>query len=103
MPATQITVIAYLTVQPGTEQGFLDRFAAIVAQTRAEPGCINYDFHRSATTPHCFVFYENYVDQAAFDRHLTQPYIVAWVEYAQLHGATFTVEYWQMISTPARA
>lgn len=98
MAGKQITVIAYLTVQPGTEPLFLERFPEIVRQTRVEPGCINYDFHRSATEPYRFVFYENYVDQAAFDLHLGSPYIEEWVEYVRLNGGRFDVERWNMLT-----
>ena len=98
MSGKQVTVIAYLTVQPGTEQLFLDRFPAIVAQTRREAGCINYDFHRATTEPHRFVFYENYVDQEAFDAHLRQPYIEEWVAFTGANGGRFDVEHWSMLS-----
>lgn len=96
----QITVIAYLHVEPGTEQGFLERVPAIVAQTREEPGCLNYDFHQHESDPHRFVFYENYVDRAAFDAHLAQDYIRAWIAYAERHGAYFDVDFWTMVSSP---
>lgn len=98
MAGTQVTVIAYLTVPAGEEQGFLDRFPAIVQKTREEPGCINYDFHRSMTEPHRFVFYENYVDPAAFEAHLRQPYIEEWVEYTRINGGRFDVEQWSMLT-----
>ncbi|GAC1385419.1 MAG: hypothetical protein NVSMB42_04760 [Herpetosiphon sp.] len=101
MPTKEVTVIAYLTVQPGTEQGFLDRFGAIVAQTRAEPGCINYDFHQHVTDSHRFVFYENYVDQVAFDAHLNQPYIRTWVQYVADNTGHFDVDHWSMLSERA--
>ena len=43
---------------------------AQVAPTRAEAGCINYDFHVDAADPCVFVFYENWTDRAALDAHL---------------------------------
>lgn len=98
MTTTQVTVIAYLTVQPGTEQSFLDRFGALVAQTRAEHGCLDYDFCQHATDPHRFVFYETYVDQAAFDFHLSQPYTQAWIEHARVQNARFDVDTWIMLN-----
>lgn len=98
MTTRPITVIAYLTVQPGLEQGFLDQFGPLVAKTRAEPGCLSYDFHQHTTEPHRFVFYENYVDQAAFDFHLNQPYTQTWIKYAAVHDAHFDVEFWTMLS-----
>lgn len=102
MTSAQVTVIAYLTIPPGTEQGVLDRFGEVVAKTRAEPGCINYDFHQHPAEPFRFVFYENYGDQAAFDAHLTQPYIRTWAEYIDVQGGRFDVEAWTMLSQPSR-
>ena len=98
MNEKQVTVIAYFTVQPGSEHLFLDRLPAIVRQTRAEPGCINYDFHQNMVEQHRFVFYENYVDQAAFDTHLHSPYIEEWVQYVRLNGGRFDVEHWSMLT-----
>lgn len=100
MTTKQLTVVAHLFVKPGTEQGFLERFGDLVAQSRAEPGCINYDFHQHPTEPHRFIFYENYVDQAAFDLHLTQPHTQRWVDYANAHDAHFDIEFWTMLSQP---
>lgn len=98
MTTRQITVIAYLTVQPGTEQGFLDRFDALVAQTCAEPGCINYDFHQHETEPHRFIFYENYVDRDAYDTHVNNPHTQEWIKYADTHNGHFDVDFWHMLS-----
>jgi quinol monooxygenase YgiN len=101
MTPEQVTVIAYLTVPPGAEQGVLDRFGALVAATRAETGCINYDFHQHPAEPHRFIFYENYVDQAAFEDHVAQSHTQAWIEYIHTHGGHFDVESWTMLSQPA--
>ncbi|MDP9314056.1 MAG: antibiotic biosynthesis monooxygenase [Chloroflexota bacterium] len=100
MRTGQVSVIAYLTVQPGTEQGVLSRFAELVANTRIEPGCINYDFHQHPTEAHRFVFYENYVDQRAFEDHIARPHTRTWVDYIHAHGGRFDVESWTMLSQP---
>lgn len=97
MASQQVTVVAYLTVRPGTEEVFLDNFAGVVAQTRAEPGCISYTFHQHATDSHRFVFVENFVDQAAFDSHVKQPHTVNWVTQAEALGARFDVEFWHVL------
>jgi quinol monooxygenase YgiN len=97
-----VTVTAVLTVPPGTEERFLAWIPRIVAATRAEPGCRNYDFHRSLREPHRFVFYENYVDQAAFDAHLQQPYIQEWVAFVEEQGGRFDVEHWRLWTPPPR-
>ena len=47
-----------------------------MAPTRAEAGCINYDFHIDAADPCVFVFYENWTDRAALE-DVIQPEDVA--------------------------
>ena len=102
MTTRQLTVTGFMTIQPGTEQSLLPQIDALVAKTRAEPGCINYDFLQHRTEPHRFVFYENFKDQEAFDYHFAQPYTKDWIALAEAHGARFDIQFWTMLSQPAR-
>ncbi|HEX4755651.1 MAG TPA: putative quinol monooxygenase [Candidatus Dormibacteraeota bacterium] len=56
--------------RPGTE----DRLEAILTEmstlTRAEPGCLIYQPHRSLDAPGVFFIYERFADEAAFTAHL---------------------------------
>ncbi len=69
------TIIGTVTARPETRAELAEILAAQVATTRAEPGCINYDFHVDAADPCVFVFYENWVDRAALDAHLAMPHL----------------------------
>lgn len=69
------TIIGTVTARPETRAELAEILAAQVAPTRAEPGCINYDFHVDAADPCVFVFYENWVDRAALDAHLAMPHL----------------------------
>jgi quinol monooxygenase YgiN len=40
-----------------------------VGPTRAEPGCLTYDLHQSATDPTEFLFHENWASEEAFTAH----------------------------------
>lgn len=51
----------------------------MVANSRKESACIQYDLHESANE-HTFIFQEEWKDQAALDKHNQQPYILAFVE-----------------------
>ena len=57
------TIIGTVTARPETREELLTLLAAQVAPTRAEAGCINYDFHVDAADPCVFVFYENWTDR----------------------------------------
>jgi quinol monooxygenase YgiN len=43
----------------------------------AEPGCLVYRVHRSTTDPELFLFYEMYVDEAAFEAHRGAAHLAA--------------------------
>ena len=47
----------------------------LVAPTRAEPGCLQYDVHRDAGDPRVFVLWERYADAAALDAHTEAAYV----------------------------
>ena len=70
---TPLTVIARLKAKDGSEEKLGAMLRALVAPTRAEKGCINYDLHRSHDDPGLFIFYEKLGDPSALGR----PYEVA--------------------------
>ena len=69
------TIIGIVPARPETRAELQTLLAAQVAPTRAEAGCINYDFHVDAANPCVFVFYENWTSRAALDAHLAMPYL----------------------------
>ena len=69
------TIIGTVTARPETREELASLLMAQVALTRAEAGCINYDFHVDAADPCVFVFYENWTDRAALDAHLAMPHL----------------------------
>lgn len=69
------TIIGTVTARPDTREELASLLAAQVEPTRAEAGCINYDFHVDAADPCVFVFYENWTDRAALDAHLAMPHL----------------------------
>ena len=69
------TIIGTVVAKPGKRDELMRILAAQVAPTRAEPGCINYDFHCDKADPNIFVFYENFVSREALDEHLTKAHL----------------------------
>ena len=69
------TIIGTVTARPETRQELAVLLAAQVAPTRAEAGCLNYDFHVDAANPCVFVFYENWTSREALDAHLAMPHL----------------------------
>ncbi len=63
-------VIAKWTAKEGEEEAVEDAIRKLVGPSRAEPGMILYQGHRDPANPRLFVFYEQYVDEAAYQAHL---------------------------------
>ena len=70
-----VTIIATLTARPETREELQVLLAAQVAPTRAEAGCLSYDFHADAADPCTFVFYENWRSQGDLDAHMATPHL----------------------------
>lgn len=82
MSNQQVTVTARIKVKPGMEEQFKQEYLPVLALTRAEEGCINYDLHQSADEPSLFMLHENWLSKEILDRHLAMPYIKALGEKA---------------------
>ncbi|MGC3991652.1 MAG: antibiotic biosynthesis monooxygenase family protein [Chthoniobacteraceae bacterium] len=65
----QLTLLAFITAKAGQSDELGRRLSALVDPTRAEPGCINYDLHRSNDDPSVWVIYENWRTPADLDYH----------------------------------
>jgi quinol monooxygenase YgiN len=77
-----ITVLARLKAKTGMEEKVKSECLALVEPTRAEEGCINYDFHQGADEPAQFMFYENWTSKAALDEHIATPHLQRFIGMA---------------------
>ena len=71
-----LTVFAFAQARPGKEKELKEALLTLVAHTRQETGCINYDLHRHLDQPGKFAFYENWVDKAALEQHRASPHML---------------------------
>ncbi len=72
-----VTVVATFQAKPGKESELRTALLGLVAPTRQEAGCLNYDLHASPEDPSKFLFHENWTSQAHLDAHLKSPHIAA--------------------------
>lgn len=52
----------------------------LVAITRAEEGCIQYDLHQDNENPTYFMFYENWESRELWQTHMGAPHLQAYME-----------------------
>ena len=81
-----LTVVA--KIRAAKDKG--DALAALLSEQaavvrNAEPGCLVYRVHRSTKDPE-LLFYEMYVDDAAFDLHRKAPYVAAYRQRREKEG-----------------
>jgi len=70
-----LTVIATFQARHGKETALREALIGLIAPTRKEAGCINYDLHESPEDPAKFLFHENWTNKAALDAHMQTPHI----------------------------
>ena len=72
-----VTVVATFQARPGKEAELRTALTSLVAPTRREAGCLNYDLHQSPDNPAKFLFHENWTSKALLDAHLQSAHIKA--------------------------
>lgn len=75
MSAKTVTVVAAFQAKPGKEAELEKALISLIAPTRKEAGCINYDLHVSPEDAGKFLFHENWTTKAALDAHLKNTHI----------------------------
>jgi len=71
------SLVVTANVKPGMTGRFLETAAANAPATRAEPGSIEFSWHRSVDNPNQFVLFEKWSDVNALAAHLKRSYIQA--------------------------
>ena len=69
------TIVGTVVAKPETREELQAILSSFVEPTRAEDGCINYDFHVDPADPCVFMFYENWRSKDDLDRHLAMPHL----------------------------
>lgn len=67
--------IAQFISKPGNEQDLINALSALIALTRAEPGCISYDLHQNLHRPRILTMIEFFKSKEAFALHSSQDYL----------------------------
>src|ERR1035441_7658759 len=72
-----LTVTAQVKAKPGKESQMRQELLSLVAPSRQDAGCLNYDLHQGVDNPALFLFHENWTSKAHLDRHLQKPELQA--------------------------
>jgi quinol monooxygenase YgiN len=83
MASKPVTVIVRIVAKPGMEAQVKRELMNLLAPTRSEKGCINYDMHQAADDDSLFLFHENWLCEEDLRRHLEAPHIRHWITLAE--------------------
>jgi quinol monooxygenase YgiN len=72
-------VAATWRARAGEEDRIRELLKILTPLCRAEPGCRQYQAHRSTQDPRLFFIYEQYDDEAAFDAHARTDHVERYV------------------------
>jgi quinol monooxygenase YgiN len=98
MSVKAITVVATFQAKPGKESELKTALIGLVAPTRQEAGCINYDLHASPEDPAKFLFHENWTSKEHLDAHLQSAHIKALLPHVDVLCLAFPeITIWEKI------
>ena len=70
-----LTLTVAFQARPGKEMELRKTLTAMLAPTRIEAGCINYDLHVAPDDPSKFLFYENWTSKEHHAAHDQTPHV----------------------------
>ncbi len=73
-----IVLAAKCVGKPERRDDIISSASAMLAPSRAEAGCLSYDFYERPSK-HAYVFFEEWADQAALDAHFQTPHFQAFI------------------------
>ena len=76
----QYGFILHAHTRPEKSAEFEALFSSYVAQSRSEPGCIEYHMLRDQQDPALFIFFEVWASKEDLDVHSAQPHMKAFAE-----------------------
>ena len=72
-----LTIVAHIHAAPGKAAFLRTELERLVAPTRAEAGCIQYDLHHDNADPDHFMFFELWASRDLWQAHMQAPHIAA--------------------------
>ncbi len=76
----KLTIVARIAAKPESREFVKSELLKLIAPTRAEAGCINYDLHQDNEDENRFIFVENWESYELWQQHMSGAHLA---EYAK--------------------
>lgn len=98
MSDKKVTVIVRIKAMSGMEARVKEELLKLLAPTRKEAGCLNYDMHQSLENEGNFLFHENWTSKEDLDRHFQTPHLQQWLKVSeQVCAAPVEIGLWRQV------
>ncbi|KEY59261.1 putative quinol monooxygenase [Serratia sp. DD3] len=87
---SEVKVVALITATPEHRTAVEQALRAMVAPSRAEAGCLQYDLHQEVDHPDAYVFIERWASAQALQEHTETNHFRAFL--AELEGKLVSLE-----------
>lgn len=87
----KLTIVASIRANSGKIDLVKTELHKLIAPTRAERGCIQYDLHQNKEDPAHFLFFENWESRELWQAHMNAPHLAAYVAATEGAVDEFTV------------
>lgn len=88
---TTLTIVANIKANADQVELVKAELLKLIAVTRAEAGCINYDLHQDNENPAHFMFYENWQSRELWQAHMNNQHLAEYVKATEGAVAEFTL------------
>ena len=87
----KLTIVANIKAKPEYATLVKAELEKLIAVTRAERGCVQYDLHQDNANPNHFMFYENWESRELWQIHMNAPHLSAYLAATEGAVAEFTL------------
>lgn len=87
----KLTIVAHIRAEADRIDLVKSELEKLIAPTRADAGCLQYDLHRDNDDPAHFMFYENWESRELWQDHMKNPNLRAYMAATAGAVAEFTL------------
>ena len=88
---TTLTIVARIEAIPDRVELVRSELEKLIAPTRKEAGCLQYDLHQDNNDPAVFLFYENWENRTLWQAHMENDHLKAYLKATEGAVAGFTL------------
>ena len=83
MNMPKLTVVAKVVARKDSIEAAKAELVKLIAPTRKEDGCIEYNLHQDNEDPSIFIFYENWENAGCLEKHMNSDHFKSYVKVVE--------------------